>query len=453
MADETGDDRTHDVLFSEATYRLGEIHGLILKSRNVMDEVRWTEKKSDIGSTYEFTELGNQIGQDEIHWWIFEREKDVDQLYELTVEALAAAQRLMRASEKLKTREPESYKDLLVSLREFAEKHLKEITRLHNYAVALEKRDPMAPRILFTYRVWGSTRMGDRDLSITDYSPEKLSQSMLQPLTEIVLGLRSRGSLTYEDKANEISFEIYESLDPETTSNDYVIVPPIKRVVRRTARAAYDNCATYFLEIRDSLRNIELDIHKFKQQGEIYKSDNFWREFIDKAQRSKMAETDLWDFKETINVWHAPTGPARRAAKITFAEDVASFANVSGGVLIVGVNDRRELVGIGAGRDLENRLKVAKNVLSEMLKYKRDLVSFRQVAMGDQRDIICLVIVISQANSAVGVSDGEGKYSYPVRRETGIERVDRDDTPSQKSYRKTESREFLVNLKQFMKDN
>jgi len=161
----------------------------------------------------------------------------------------------------------------------------------------------------------------------------------------------------------------------------------------------------------------------------------------------------LWDFKETLNIWHVRADPARREAKIEFAEDVASFANVRGGVLIVGVNDRREIVGIGTGRDLENRLKVAKDVLAGFVKYRRDIVSFRQVPMGAQRDVICLVVVISQAIAPVGVSDGQGRFSYPVRRETGIERVDEDKTPSSKLHLKSESREFLTDLRQFVRDN
>jgi hypothetical protein len=73
--------------------------------------------------------------------------------------------------------------------------------------------------------------------------------------------------------------------------------------------------------------------------------------------------------------------------------------------------------------------------------------------MGEKRDKICLVIVISQACSAVGASDGEGRYSYPVRRETGIERVERNDTPASKLRLKSDNRDFLAELRQFVRDN
>ena len=111
---------------------------------------------------------------------------------------------------------------------------------------------------------------------------------------------------------------------------------------------------------------------------------------------------------------------------------------------VIGVSDKREVVGIGDGRNLENRLKVAKDVLEEFLEYDRQIIEFWQAGMGEKRDTICLVIAISQACSSVGVSDGEGRFSYPVRRETGIARVARMDTPAINSHRKSDNRDFLV---------
>jgi Putative DNA-binding domain len=312
----------------------------------------------------------------------------------------------------------------------------------------------MAPRMLFTYRVWGSTRMGDREFNWERGGAADLTKDNLRTLTEIALGLFSRGAFTYNDKHFEIGYEIYDSLDLETTPDDYKIVPPVGQIVRRTSRKTYEEFSVYIREIRESLRNVALDLDKFNQQRELYESDDFWREFIDKARRSKIAEPKLWDFKQTINVWHVREEPARREAKVMFAEDVASFANTRGGVLVVGVSDAREVVGIGNGRDLENKLRVASDVLAEFLEYRRDIVSFRQVPIGDRRDVICLVIVISAAISPAGVSDGQGRFSYPIRRETGIARVSKDETPASKRfYEKSESREFLMELRQFIRDN
>jgi len=181
----------------------------------------------------------------------------------------------------------------------------------------------------------------------------------------------------------------------------------------------------------------------------LFESDEFWREFITKARNVKTSEPQLWDFKETLTVWHVKTDAEKRKAKVQFAQDVASFANTSGGVLIVGVNDKREIVGVGSGHELENRLKVASDVLARHIEYDREIVSFRQVVAGEK---ICLIVLVSQACGVVAVTDGDGHYSYPLRRETGISREDPGDVPVRKLYLKSDNRDFMHQLRQFIGD-
>lgn len=163
------DDKVHDALFSDATIKLGEMHWALLKSESAMDSKRWKLTEATIGSifsTHEETEFGEEVGRDEIHWWIFEKETDVDELLANTEQVLESAQTLKNAAAKQKGKEPESYRELLLTLKGFAEQCRSEIDSLHAYVGWLMKRDVMAPRILFTYRVWGSTRMSDRRLNV-----------------------------------------------------------------------------------------------------------------------------------------------------------------------------------------------------------------------------------------------------------------------------------------------
>jgi len=150
------DEKVQGALFSDATLVLGEIHWAVLKAARAMDRERWDKVKREFGSQYEDTAFGKEVGMDEIHWWIFEKEPDVDELLAKTEEALKAAQVLKNASVKLKGGEPESYEKLLLSLRAFAEQHRSEVYALHDYVMWFANRHLMAPRILFTYRVWGS---------------------------------------------------------------------------------------------------------------------------------------------------------------------------------------------------------------------------------------------------------------------------------------------------------
>lgn len=87
------DDQVHEVLFSDATLMLGEIHGALLKSAHIMDKERWVPAKTESGfTTHEWTEFGKHVGQDEINWWIVENETNLDELLAITDEALNATQ-------------------------------------------------------------------------------------------------------------------------------------------------------------------------------------------------------------------------------------------------------------------------------------------------------------------------------------------------------------------------
>src|ERR1044072_3146613 len=93
-------DEVHDKLFSEATLKLGEIHWTLLKSANVMDSHRWQS------STHETTAFGKQVGLDEIYWWVFEKETDVDELRARTERTLESVQALKNEASKLRNNEP-----------------------------------------------------------------------------------------------------------------------------------------------------------------------------------------------------------------------------------------------------------------------------------------------------------------------------------------------------------
>ena len=157
-------DNAHDSLFSPATLRLGEVHWYVLKAANLMATRRHRgSERNELGfRSYEQTDFGKEVGRDEINWWVFKKETDIDELRERTERVLEAVQSLKQASAKLKNESPESYEDLLSALRGFAEHRVDEIELLYDYVRWLEARDILAPTILYAYRVWGDTRMGDR---------------------------------------------------------------------------------------------------------------------------------------------------------------------------------------------------------------------------------------------------------------------------------------------------
>lgn len=451
-------DGAHDPLFSVATLQLGEIHWYLLKAATMIaDRTHVMRPAAGALGRAGFTEpeptdFGKEVGRDEIHWWVWRREPNVGELKARTSQALAACDKLKAASADLARLRPGSYGALIESLRKFADTHQSEIESLHGYVQWLHGKHVLAPSLLFTYRVWGSTRRGDRWASLDADTPSAETSAAIRRLAEMVLGLRARGLYAYERAHMEIGADIASEMDPESGSTEILI--PIAAVVSQASAQAYRECAVYFDEVRQSLRNVLLDIDKFIEERGLMGNDAFWRGFIEKAARAGTAEPQLWDFKEALTLWRAPAGAERDKAGVVFAEDIASLANARGGVLIIGVTDKhpRRIVGIGAtAREVEDRLKVARDVVAMHLQCDGEAVSFRQVLLPDSggTERICLAVVVAQTGEVVAVSDGRGKYTYPVRRETGIERVAPHDLVLAKSHVKGDNHDFLRELAQF----
>ena len=455
--------QNNESLYCPETLRLGEFHWYLLKADRLMAEQTFERYEGDDArpNLHKRTEFGKEVGPDEIHWWVFRREQEIGKLEESTRRALGAAQRLKLAADCLRTNRPKSYGELLDSLRRFAELHTADIDKLVGYVQWLSDRDILAPKILYTYRVWGSTRMGERWASVNSRTAGEEDPRKIQQLAEIVLGLSSgRGLTHFETACYEVHEEIWNSMiesqaESEGTAETVVEIP-MDRVIPRAAQMIFEDCAIYFAEVRDSLRNILLDAEKFVEQQDVLTSDKFWRAFVGTAIRTQKCETQLWDFKQTLPMWHMESGPEREKAKLAFAEDVASFANADGGVLLIGVSNSRAVVGLGQdSREVENRLKSASDAIARHVEYCRDLVRFRQVVVPDERGAgnVCLIVIVAQSCEVVGVHDGQGQYTYPIRRETGLARESSKEIITRKMLLKSDNCDFLRKLQQFVRED
>src|ERR1035437_11102697 len=131
----------HDVLYSPAALQLGAFHWHVLKAANALEKRghRLVETSGGFGRP-ELTDLGKEVGRDEINWWLTRKETNVEDLRTRTAAVLDAVQTMKKAFDALKKNDPpESYQGLLSSLREFATGHTAEIERLYEYVVWLEK--------------------------------------------------------------------------------------------------------------------------------------------------------------------------------------------------------------------------------------------------------------------------------------------------------------------------
>jgi hypothetical protein len=154
-------------------------------------------------------------------------------------------------------------------------------------------------------------------------------------------------------------------------------------------------------------------------------------------------------------MWHCKN-EAKQDAKVEFAEDIAAFANTKGGVLVLGVTDKtREIVGVSGSRaELENRVKFASDVIASLVERGDRITKLRQVAIevnGARR--IVIVVLVAQTSGVIGVHNGAGQYTFPVRRETGKALVSKSDVAGGKTLIKSDNYDFLKNLATFVREN
>jgi hypothetical protein len=305
-----------------------------------------------------------------------------------------AAQTLRTRAIALRGFEPASYDDLMAKFKGFVESYRAEIAVLYEYVVWLDRKSVLAPEILFTYKVWGSTRRADRriDINFALSTPKEEEPSTILRLTEIVLGL-SDSQFSAIDRAQiDLLREAYESGAGQDEGEPLLI--PMDRILRRAANRAIEECIIYFSELRDSLRDIVIHVGKREDTENIVNSDAFWRSFISKATVQARIEHELWDFKETLTMWHAANADGRAQAKVKTAEDIAAFANAHGGCLLVGIRDDKTITGIGdTERDRENRVKTLSDALAELIQYPRQIWKVHQLlangADGKERLLSC----------------------------------------------------------------
>lgn len=402
----------HQRLFSDTGLKLGKALYYLLRADHEMDSKRHVDTPSGTVRT----KFGEEVGKDEIYWWIYKKETNVRELLGKVSSTLVSLQILKESSSKLDSSDIKSYADLVGVLEKFTESHGKQIDDLYEFVVWLHKKDPLAPMILFTYRVWGSTRRSDRRIELDSVNLATAMPEVIKLLTEIAYGLFQRWNYVRHRVMMDIRVDMYDR-DPE---NYHAQEIPEGWIVSRTANKVLREFAIFFEELRDSLRNIELDIEKYLAEKDLLKSESFWRDFIIKSKTPGRTESMLWDFKESLEMWHAPR-PQRAKFQVDFSNLVGAFANNEGGVIVVGVtNDTRAIVGV---EDPENKMKSIGEVIYRWVDYPRkDALFHLQPVPFDENGklTICLVVAVAQTAEVVRVRGESNQYYYPDRVQTGV---------------------------------
>lgn len=433
----------HKILWQLDEFRtLGRFHACIDAADVKIESKTWMKEPVEPDGLIDFkrlelTSFGREVGADVPRWWVFAREPNVPEFWNETKLIFPAAQKLVRSAEKLSRKPAPTYDHIIQELGDFLRRHRSEIEAFLTYANYLSTKHELAPAILFSYAVWGSTKRGDRTL---DRSNAK-GITRLRLAGELALGIQHRIGPTL--------FRVWMDLTDEAAGEEeypWVSASTLFHMVQIRIR---ENVITYFTELRDSLRHIDTLCQEFLQREHLYADDRFVRRLLKKISCQKSTvETDLWDITETLEMWSAPSDQ-KKAATIKFAEEVAAFANNRGGVLIIGVtNHTHSIVGVAKPED---RIKNIEAALRKYTDAQVDFVRIRAVPFdGVARP--CIIIVVGKTKTPVGVRQLNNSYSYPLRVGPGIERVSQKQIWATKDFMKGTEFKFASELEAWVSD-
>lgn len=398
-------------LASVSAQKLAETHKLIVNGHLLVGTKKHQIRERQNG-------FWGEIGKDEIHWWVAKKEIDIQELKEDTEKTHKAAKVLKDDSAKLKSiYEASSYSELIDALDKFVVDHEEGITVLYDYVKKLHRKDALAPSILFTYRVWGTTRqlervsIDERGHTISCEDP----QECLETASGTVIHSRPSAERVEEELKNQLDLgtsEFKEFIESYKGAHRWLVL---------TSQKILDQLADYFDNIQQSLRNILIEIGLYEDVENLLNDVDFWSEVILSTLKHPI-ETQLWDFKETLEMWHCPK--ENKTREVTdFCENVAMFANSKGGVILIGITNEQPRRVIDVKKP-EDKIKELSEVIGKYCKYPRQFTTILPVPMSGQNGTdLCIVVAVAQTKDVVSVVDSQGKYSYPLRNQTGISRV------------------------------
>jgi hypothetical protein len=435
----------YETLTSQPALRaLGEAHLHIIRAERKMNAQLHEHSTTEHGfTTTHWTDFGRMVANDEISWWVREQLDSLDLLKAKAADALDALQKLLNDAKKFQSRKaPGTYLGLVESVCTLCTSDADQIETLLSFVKWLEQCDERGPCILYTYKVWGSTRMAER---MFHEPPDLTDEQQLQFCTEWAAGLRTRHWTTRQHVIMDVSAEIADSIDPETYSGPIIV--SYESVSHKVAYAVADRLVTYFELLRNSCRDLQIEIGKAEQVLGLLDDEAFWKTFITAVVKSNRTEDTWWDLKQTLEMWHA-NQPAKRLKELDFCELVAAFANTEGGIFIIGVSDvaPRQITGLS---DVENKVKYIYKAFLSSTNLSEAAFRIREVHLPDDSGIVrvCLIVGVAKTPIAIFVKDDAGKLSYPIRQGPGKVPSDPATIYATKAHQKGYNWEFINHLR------
>ncbi len=179
----------------------------------------------------------------------------------------------------------------------------------------------------------------------------------------------------------------------------------------------------------------------------ILKREIFFRDFYEKVIKN-YNENEYWDIKETLEWWKKKNSPlVQRKKQIEFCEIVSSFANLRGGLIIIGITNSfpRKVIGVP---DIENRIKNLEEKLVRWMRFEDKFYQLKEILLpnGKSQMMRCIVLLIFQTRKPVSVEKTNETISYKKRLGPGSVSTDNAILIKEKRYISKLNIDFLEEM-------
>ena len=417
--------KIHSSLIEGPARIMGEFHLFLARAERKVYTEKYATNKNHVSVN---TPIGYIRDPDVIDWWISGNERNLKELEDRVQDVLETAQILQKSARQLNMIDFDGYEDLIHALTRFSENNRINFEKLLRFVQWLSEPDLRRPALLFAYRPWGSTRIGERAISYAkDFS---FTSEMTELSTEVVFGLRKDYNCQYFSVRDYLTEKWVDSHDEEEWSN--YTCPNPSDVERLTCKLVLEQFLEYFKFIRDSLRLVLYETVQEIQRGHARADRKFWERFVNFVIERNLPEDRLWDLKKTLEMWNFEEG-VKVAGQLSFASDISAFANSFGGVIIIGVTDRpREIVGV---KPTEDQLNQITNVIGRLTNLSPILVEVYpvRISSGKFAGKSIIVVCVPQSKETIYIKDKSGNLIYKIRGVSGNEPVKKELIDSEKS--------------------
>lgn len=348
-----------------------------------------------------------------------------------------------RSEELLETLEVSEYEEILNCLYTFCVENSERLDAFSELILWLESIDKLGPLLFFVRSrgAWSGSQAGDRAFRIKE---DKITEEIIKKGTETVFGLYINFQYVFSGVMMDRYAEKMDAYDPEVHHLVTISYEEVKNRVRRTILKEF---ATYFEKMRLMADVIKSWIEDYICKDLIY-NELFIQKFILKSIEKNRGETRLWDFKKEFGAWR---NPREDDLKLGLMLDITNYANRDGGLLIVGIDDGKNIIGL---ENTEGKIIQTKGWMDTFIGTMSDLVEFKVLPMNDSAgtEVQLLIIFIPQTKDPMIVTHNRAEYIVK-RGDTNIETISSVDLMRQKARIAEDNFRFTRDLFDFIYNN